>query len=329
MNTNDLIIVKNINVVYIPRHKHIRMCAILILLITQYAIAQDKVSLVECPKTMELMSTPDGNIRMPSDVALDEHGRIYVVDSGNHRVVVFAKNGEFLLSYGKEGNGAGELYFPVGITVTKSGKVLVADRGNRRIQVYGSDGKYIETIKGSVGDQQYTPVDVAVSQNEKDIYISATSPLHQILKLDRKGKVLEKWGHAGDNEGEFRYPATIALSRENNEVYIVDVLNTRVQVFDNKGKYLVTVGSWGVSQGQLFRPKGVALTHGNEILVSDSYLGVVQLYNSDTRFKAVLSMQGDIARFTTPSGIAVDKTNRVYIAEPMANRVTVCQLKTL
>jgi DNA-binding beta-propeller fold protein YncE len=315
--------------VYIPKQKQIKKYAIFILLFTQTVIAQDKVPLVECRKTMELMSTPDGNIRMPSDVALDEYGRIYVVDSGNHRVVVYAKNGEFFLSYGKEGNGAGELYFPVGITVAKSGKVLVADRGNRRIQVYGSDGKFIETIKGLVGNQEYIPVDVAVSNNEKNIIISTTSPLHQILKLDRKGKVIEKWGHAGDNEGEFRYPATIALSRDNNEVYIVDVLNTRVQVFDSKGKFLVTVGSWGVSQGQLFRPKGVALTDDNKILVSDSYLGLVQLFNSDTRFKAVLSMQGDIARFTTPSGIAVDKQNRVYIAEPMANRVTVCQLQTL
>jgi DNA-binding beta-propeller fold protein YncE len=315
------------NFVYIPKHKQIY--AIFILLFTQLAIAQDKVPLVECRKTMELMSTPDGNMRMPSDVALDEYGRIYVVDSGNHRVVVYARNGDFLLSYGKEGNGAGELYFPVGITVTKSGKVLVADRGNKRIQVYETHGKYINTIKGRVGNQQYTPVDVSASQNEEHIYISATSPLHQILKLDRKGKVLDIWGRAGDNEGEFRYPATIALSRENNELYIVDVLNTRVQVFDNKGKFLVTVGSWGVSQGQLFRPKGVALTDNNKILVSDSYLGVVQLYNSDTRFSAVLSMQGDIARFTTPAGIAVDKQNRVYIAEQMANRVTVCQLKTL
>lgn len=312
-----------------PKQKLIRIYIIIILLFSHYAFAKEEVSFVECIKTMELMATPDGKIKMPSDVALDEGGRIYVVDSGNHRVVVYAKNGDFLLSYGKEGKGVGELYFPVGITVTKSGRVLVADRGNQRIQVYGRDGEYINTIKGRVGNQKYTPVDVVTSQNEDYLYISATSPLHQILKLDHKGKVLDKWGHAGDNEGEFRYPATIALSRENNELYIVDVLNTRVQVFDNKGKFLVTVGSWGVTQGQLFRPKGVALTDNNRILVSDSYLGVVQLYNSDTRFSAVLSMHGAIAHFTTPAGIAVDKQNRVYVAEQLANRVTVCQLKTL
>ncbi len=311
------------------KQKLIRIYLIIILLFCQYSFAQEGVSLVECVKTMELMSTPDGNIKMPSDVALDKDGRLYVVDSGNHRVVVYAENGDFLLSFGKEGHGTGELYFPVGITVSKSGRVLVADRGNQRIQEYGNDGKYIKTIKGRVGNQQYTPVDVVASHNEEYIYISATSPLHQILKLDYKGKVLEKWGRAGDNEGEFRYPATLALSSENNELYIVDVLNTRVQVFDNKGKFLVTVGSWGVSQGQLFRPKGVAITDNNRILVSDSYLGVVQLFKSDTRFSAVLSMHGDIAHFTTPAGIAVDKQNRVYIAEQLANRVTVCQLKTL
>jgi sugar lactone lactonase YvrE len=111
-----------------------------------------------------------------------------------------------------------------------------------------------------------------------------------------------------------------------DEIYVVDVLNTRAQVFDRNGQFLVTVGSWGVTQGQLFRPKGVALTKNRRILVSDSYLGVVQLYSSDTRFQGVLAMQGDIARFTTPVGMAVDSRNRIYIAEAMANRVSICQL---
>ena len=80
------------------------------------------------------------------------------------------------------------------------------------------------------------------------------------------------------------------------------------------------------SQGQLFRPKGIALTRDERILVSDSYLGVIQIYKNDTRFSGVLAAGDDIARFTTPVGMAVDSKNRVYVAESMANRVSVCQL---
>lgn len=303
----------------------IRYFLLLVSLYTPLVIAQSDINLVECNKVGELTGTGNSLMSMPTDVAIDQQGRLYVVDSGNHRVLVYASSGTFLFSFGSEGIGAAELKFPVGITSAQDGGILVADRGNRRVQIFNRDGTFIKTIALDSKKAKYTPVDVAVDETGKRFYVSATSPIHQILVLNQDGKVLSKWGKPGSNEGEFRYPATMAVSNE-GEIYIVDVLNTRVQVLDKKGAFLVTVGSWGVTQGQLFRPKGVALTSNGLVLVSDSYLGVVQIYNSDTRFKGVLATDGDIFRFNTPVGIAVDDNNRLYIAEALANRVTICQL---
>ena len=289
------------------------------------AIAASDISLVECKKLAELKGAPGSDMKLPSDVSVGPQGRIYVADSGNRRVLVYSSVGKYLFSFGKGGDGPGELASPVGIAVTRDGRVLVADRGNNKIQIYNRDGEFIREILAKVDGKAYTPIDVAVDNAEKRIYVSVSSPFHQLFILDNSGKILSKVGKPGNNEGEFRYPATIAVSPD-DEIYVVDVLNTRAQVFDSKGQFLVTVGSWGVTQGQLFRPKGIALTENRRILVSDSYLGVVQTYSSDTRFQGVLAMQGDIARFTTPVGMAVDSRNRVYIAEAMANRVSICQL---
>lgn len=298
----------------------------ILLIYAQLAVAKSDLSLVECRKIRELSTTDVGSMNMPTDVAVDQKGRVYIVDSGNHRVLVYSSGGAYLFSFGSEGTGPAQLKYPVGIDTVEDGRVLVADRGNRRIQIFTHDGKFVSTIKAVVGKVSYEPVDVAVNQKENRIYVTASSPIHQLIVLDEKGKIVSTWGKPGNNEGEFRYPATIAVNTDDDEVYVVDVLNTRVQVFNDKGEFLVAVGSWGVTQGQLFRPKGVALTNNHRVLVSDSYLGVVQLYNSDTRYNGVLALDGGIARFTTPVGLAVDNRNRIYIAESMANRVSICQL---
>lgn len=291
--------------------------------------AEPQVPLVNCQKIMVLDDYPAGHMKMPTDVAVDNEGKIYVVDSANNQVLVFAADGKYLLAFGSEGKPGEALSFPVGITTTSDGLVLVADRGNQKIRVFNSDGSLHKTFDTKIGENRYTPVDVAVDSKGKRIFVTASIPFHQIMVLDANGKLVSRWGSAGSNNGEFRFPATIAISRNDDEIYLVDVLNTRVQAFDMDGRFVVTVGSWGVTPGKLFRPKGVALMRDNSVLVSDSYLGVVQLYDSDTRFRAVLGVDGQIARFNTPTGLQVDDRNRVYIVETMANRVSVCQLSQL
>lgn len=299
---------------------------ILVLLIAGYtALAKGDLSQLECSKISQFSGMADNALSLPTDVAIDPQGHIYIVDSGNHRILVYKADGEYLFAIGSEGQGKGELSYPVGIATTNDGRVLVADRGNKRVLQFSSSGQFIKTLLDNTGESDYVPVDVAVDSSNQKIYVTVSSPLHQIFVLDNDGKILSKWGAPGSSVGEFRFPATIAVS-EDDEIYIVDVLNTRVQVFSKTGEFLVTVGSWGVTQGQLFRPKGVALTARKQILVSDSYLGVVQVYNDDTRFKGVLSSGGKVAKFITPVGMAVDNQNRIFIAEEMANRVTVCQL---
>jgi DNA-binding beta-propeller fold protein YncE len=302
-----------------------RYLPLLLIFYALLAAAEPGYSLVQCKRVTELSDAPDGNMRLPTDVAVDEQGRIYVVDSGNRQILVFSSANKFLFSFGSKNSNKGEFRSPVGITVTKDGRVLVADRGSQKIVIFSRDGKYLKSIQIKIKEGVLTPIDVAVDKQEKRIFVTVTAPFHQIAVLDNNGKLLSRVGKPGNNEGEFRYPATISVSDE-NEIYVVDVLNTRAQVFDEKGKFLVTVGSWGVTQGQLFRPKGIALSPDKRILVSDSYLGVIQIFNNDTRFKGVLATGGEIARFTTPVGMAVDSKNRVYIAESMANRVSVCHL---
>eukprot|EP00455_Lapot_gusevi_P052805 TRINITY_DN8100_c0_g1_i9.p1 TRINITY_DN8100_c0_g1~~TRINITY_DN8100_c0_g1_i9.p1 ORF type:complete len:144 (-),score=20.15 TRINITY_DN8100_c0_g1_i9:27-416(-) len=84
----------------------------------------------------------------PSGVAVDlDH--IYIVDNGNHRVVVYAKhNGAFLFQLGQgtaADRGDTPFYCPWSVSVdSEAGVVFVADHSNLRVCVYRScDGSYI------------------------------------------------------------------------------------------------------------------------------------------------------------------------------------------
>jgi DNA-binding beta-propeller fold protein YncE len=280
-------------------------------------------------RVLELTGPADSPMAMPTDIAIGLNEQIYIVDSGNNRVLCYSKDGDYLFGFGSPGEGAGELLAPVGISAAADGSILVADRGNRRIQIFDENGKFLTSILTQSGDQSATPVDVAVDPQGKHIYVTITKPFHRILVFGEgagQGQVESIWGKPGSNLGEFRFPATLAVGPDKN-IYIVDVFNSRIQVFRQSGEPLISISSWGVTPGNLFRPKGIAIGRDGMIAVSDSYLEVVQLFDSDTRFKAVLGENGDFAHFTTPAGLAMDSRDRLYVAEMLANKVSVLQLE--
>ena len=81
----------------------------------------------------------------PSDVAVAPSGEIFVADghgeTGNNRVVKFAKDGTFIKSWGKTGYAPGEFRSMHAIAIDSRGRIFVGDRGNNRIQLFDQEGK--------------------------------------------------------------------------------------------------------------------------------------------------------------------------------------------
>ncbi|MGD9721514.1 MAG: 6-bladed beta-propeller [Pirellulales bacterium] len=76
------------------------------------------------------------NLGYASKIALDESFRVFVADSGNHRVQVFdAINGQYITQFGAFGSGNGQLTYPTALTVDAQGKnVWVGDSSGDRVQ---------------------------------------------------------------------------------------------------------------------------------------------------------------------------------------------------
>ena len=101
------------------------------------------------------------------------------------------------------------------------------------------------------------------------------------------------------------------------------------QVLNPEGLFVNFIGAWGVEEGEFFRPKGVALDRHNRVYVSDSYLGVIQVFDANGNFYAAL---GDprtkkVKKFKTPVGLFIDHLNRLYVVEMRANKVSVFRLE--
>ena len=89
---------------------------------------------------------------LPTDVAFAPNGDLYVTDGyGGARVVKFARDGKYLLEWGKRGTGPGEFGLPHNVVVDTQGQVYVTDRDNQRIQIFDPSGKFLSEWTGTGG----------------------------------------------------------------------------------------------------------------------------------------------------------------------------------
>jgi DNA-binding beta-propeller fold protein YncE len=276
----------------------------------------------------ELLFEISDQLSQPSDVAVSNDGRIYIVDGVNNKIRIFNQNGQPLAAFGKAGSGNGEFNNPLGIDIGRSGRVYIADSGNHRVQVFDSDANFITDIKLPQKKKHAPdPTDVVVDEIRNRCYI-VDNDNHVIVVYDLSTlRLIETYGAPGAGKGQFRYPFLIAMDPQ-NYLYIVDVINTRVQILNKDGLFVNFIGGWGVEKGELYRPKGVALDKNNRIYVSDSWLGVIQVFEPTGAFYAVLGdgLKRNVKRFKTPVGLFIDTRNRMYVVEMFANKVSVYRL---
>lgn len=261
-------------------------------------------------------------LSLPTDVAVNNQ-YTYIVDGTNHRIVAFNHAGTFLFSFGGKKDSLSLFNYPVGIAVDGD-RVYVADTGHHLVRIFDNKGNLKSSIKIFSEGEEERPIDVVVSRNGKEIYVTCNNS-QKVQVYNTKGKLLRSWGKRGKRKGSFRYPATIANIGDKRKI-IVDVLNARAQIFTNAGKYVRSISGQGVVAGKLFRPKGVAVDKKGRIYISDSYMDVIQVFDRLGNFLYLLGKKNKIRRFTAPAGIAI-YNNRLYVAEVLANKVSVFDLR--
>lgn len=93
----------------------------------------------------------DGQFLGTSGVAVDSNGRVYVADFNNHRVQVFAGNGEYMSQWGSFGSEPGQFFRPQQMATDGVGRIYVADSWNGRIQVFDANGVFLTNMASGLG----------------------------------------------------------------------------------------------------------------------------------------------------------------------------------
>lgn len=281
------------------------------------------------PQVLLQLDGAPNKFSLPTDVALDAEGNLYVIDSGNHRIQKFDRNGKFLLLWGNQGTGEGQFNFIDkehegfgGIEIAPNGRVYVADSENARIQVFDTNGKFLQQWgkRGKGNGEFVRPIDLAIDRAGNVFVIDDRND--QIQKFDGQGKFLLRWGGNGSADGQLKDTGGIAVDTDGN-VYVADFGNNRVQKFDNAGKFLAKWGSRGRSEGKFVDPDYVHVDDKGNVYVVEYEGARIQKFDGDGTFRAVLSNGLGLSK---PIGLTVDAQGIFWVADYGHGRVLAFRL---
>ncbi len=270
-----------------------------------------------------------GQLQFPRNVAVAPDGSIYVADSGNHRIVKFAPDGQPLLAWGEKGDGPGQFNEPWGIAVDREGFVYVADTWNHRIQKFDADGKFVTQWGHAVmtGGQLtepggfFGPRAIAIDK-EGFVYVTDTGN-KRVQKFTPDGQFVAQYGGAGVNPGQFDEPVGIAIGPDGS-IYVADTWNQRVQVFDAQFTYLREWPIEGWYSESVVNKPYIAVDGRNRVYVTDPENYRVIVFNAEGNVLVVFGQYGmDMTSFAMPNGIALDNKGNIYVADADNHRILV------
>ena len=270
---------------------------------------------------------PDGwAFRECAAVGVDSGGNVYVFNRGEHPMIVFDADGNFLRSWG-------EGIYPRahGITMSPDDTIFCTDDGDHTVRKCRLDGSVIFTlgVPGTPapfmsGDPFNRCTHVAIDPQTAEFYVSDGYGNARVHKYSPDGKLLFSWGESGTGEGQFNIAHNICADQD-GYIYVADRENQRVQVFDKNGRFET---QWK----NMARPCGLYIDQSGDQTVYVGELGVsigpnAQAYGLGPRIAIhdtagrVLARLGDgpeseaPGSFIAPHGVCINAQGDIFVAE--------------
>jgi len=134
------------------------------------------------------------SLKKPNDMFVDKNGSIYILDTGNNRVIITKNNfkiEKIISSFNIDGKES-PLNEPKGIYVDSKANIYVADTGNNRVVLIDKEGnikKQLLKPNSSAYDQEkdFLPVKVVADRSD-NTYIISTGINEGIMVFDSEAK---------------------------------------------------------------------------------------------------------------------------------------------
>jgi tetratricopeptide (TPR) repeat protein/DNA-binding beta-propeller fold protein YncE len=151
----------------------------------------------------------------------------------------------------------------------------------------------------------------------------------QVAIINSELEVIERFAQSGGDAGELKSPGPVAVSI-NQKIYVGDVKNKRVSVFNQQGLFLYTIGRGGTS-GDLKEPRHVSIDAEENVYVLEGE-GRISIFNVVGELLARFTPK-DLKQYfgQTPkfSALTVDLDGNLYIGDRVQRRITVFDWRNL
>ena len=325
------------------------------------------------PPEIRFHSAPDF-LQLPPDlylgevtgVAVNSKAHIFVFSRGNTTGPAYAAAAAQLLEFAPDGKFLREighnLYawsFAHTVKVDREDSVWATDKGSDMVIKFSPAGRVSLVFgrKQEASDEgteplkhvkpPLPPVDGMFRQvtdvawdSAGNAYISDGYINSRVAKVDKEGNWLMSWGEPGAGPGQFSTPHSIAVDGNDN-IYVADRGNRRIQVFDTAGKFLrqftidvpapanarPAIGNKPTSTTGTMSPGApwaICITPGpHQVLyASDAFPGRIYKLTLDGRVLGVLGKSGkQLGQFGWIHEIACPSENELFVAELLNWRV--------
>ncbi|MHB0977734.1 MAG: NHL repeat-containing protein, partial [Candidatus Aquicultorales bacterium] len=226
--------------------------------------------------------------------------------------------------YSITGGGKDALKGPLS-AVSGDDTVLVTDAANMKIVLFDMNGTVKTSFKPVPEVQSSNPLMTAVDPQGR-FYVTVTvGSVNKIMVYDRAGEMLYAFPD-GLTKG-FNAPADLnkplGLYVRGDLLYVTDIGDHNVKVFDVNGKLVRKFGGRGRNPGQFSFPNGVAASANGKIYVSDSNNARVQVFDDQGRYLGTLGAQNGQRVFSLPRGLAIDPLGRLHVVDVFNHKVFV------
>src|ERR1700757_955865 len=266
-----------------------------------------------------LRAQAGGQFLYPVSVTVDSSGRVLVSENQRNRISFFGPTGGLGWRQGSQGNADGQFNNPEGIATDSLGFVYVADYGNSRVQKFSAATGAFVTKWGSAGSGQgqfRKPIAIAVdAQNNVSVLDNQTL---KVQKFSNDGTTfLGSWGgQSGTGDGQFATtaggPFDLVIDGA-GFAYVSDPGNQRIQRWQ-----IVSNSTTGVIQTATFVGWLGRCTSGSGCdVVHQRSIG----FTCTAATCSAPSPGSSAGQFMNPTGLALDASGDLFVADSINNRV--------
>ena len=202
---------------------------------------------------------------------------------------------------------------PFCTAINSDSELIISEWASHEISVYTRRGEKKHEF-GSDGEGKL-PTGVAVDNYDGCIFV-VESYNHCIQKFTRAGQFMKSVGGPRRGSGPMQFNCPMGLKLNNNKLYVCDVDNHRIQVFDTELNYITSIGGGkGSGPGQFNGPCDVSFGDSSMLHVTDCFNHRIQVLDQDGTYVREYGQRGsDLGQLNRPAFIHVDH-DYVYVSD--------------